>query len=124
MRDAGSVPWEPLPGRGEDGPSPLRDGLQPVVRRLGGPSIAAVDGVFGRWEEIVGERVAAHTRPLSLRDGRLVVGVDDPAWATQVRFLEAEVLTRVAAVLGPGEVSAIEVRVRPPEAPRRARREP
>jgi predicted nucleic acid-binding Zn ribbon protein len=107
------VPWEPLPGGGDDEPSRLREGLQPVVRRLGGPSIAAVDGVFGRWEEIVGARLAGHTRPISLRDGRLVVGVDDPAWATQVRFLEAEVLARVAEVLGPGEVSAIDVRVRP-----------
>jgi predicted nucleic acid-binding Zn ribbon protein len=42
----------------------------------------------------------------------LVVGVDDPAWATQLRFLESELLERLAAEFGPGEVTSIEVRVR------------
>ena len=107
------MPWEPLPGGGNDDPSPVRDALQPVVRRLGGPSVSAVDGVFARWEEVVGTQLAGHTRPLSLRDGRLVIGVDDPAWATQVRYLEADLLARLAAVLGVGEVTAVEVRVRP-----------
>jgi predicted nucleic acid-binding Zn ribbon protein len=123
MRDAGPVPWEPLPGKGDDEPSSLGEGLEPVMRRLGGPSVAAVDGVFGRWDEIVGERLAAHARPVSLRDGRLVVAVDDPAWATQVRYLEAQVLGRVAEVLGAGEVSAIDVRVRPSRAGREGRRD-
>jgi hypothetical protein len=41
-----------------------------------------------------------------------VVEVDDPAWSTQVRFLEAEVLGRLATVVGPGRVVTLEVRVR------------
>jgi hypothetical protein len=108
------VPWEPLPTHenGSD-PEPVADGLDRFVKGLGGPSARTVGGVFGRWTEIVGEQVAAHTRPLSMRDGALQVAVDDPAWAPQLRFLEAEIVRRLAEVVGAGEVTRIEVRVRP-----------
>ncbi len=41
-----------------------------------------------------------------------MVAVADPAWATQLRFLEGELLERIAAATGSDEVRAIEVRVR------------
>jgi len=44
---------------------------------------------------------------------RLVVDVDQPGWATQLRYLETDLLARLAAVAGPGAVRSIEVRVRP-----------
>jgi len=111
------MPWEPLPTR-EDGhdPAPVGEGLDRYVRALGGPSARTVGGVFGRWPEIVGEQVAAHTRPLSMRDGALQVAVDDPAWAPQLRFLEAQILARLSEVLGSVEVTRIDVRVRPSKA--------
>jgi hypothetical protein len=42
-----------------------------------------------------------------------VVAVDEPAWATQLRWLEADLLARLNDVLGPGQVARIEVRVLP-----------
>jgi predicted nucleic acid-binding Zn ribbon protein len=72
-----------------------------------------VGAVFGRWAEIVGEQIAAHTRPLTMRDGALQVAVDDPAWAPELRFLEPQILGRLQEVLGTVEVDRIEVRVRP-----------
>jgi len=39
------------------------------------------------------------------------VEVDEPGWATQLRYLEREILERLAAVGGSG-VERIEVRVR------------
>ena len=93
-----------------DDPIPLSTSLDRVVRSLRGPDRHQVGGVFGRWEEVVGEPVAAHVRPLRL-DGRvLVVEVDDPAWATQVEFLSAQVRERLATVVQV-EIDRIEVRV-------------
>jgi hypothetical protein len=43
----------------------------------------------------------------------LVVAVSDPAWATQLRFLEATLLERLQDELGADTVTVIEVRVRP-----------
>jgi predicted nucleic acid-binding Zn ribbon protein len=67
--------------------------------------------VFSRWEEAVGAGVAAHARPVSLNDGVLVVAVDQPGWATQLRYLSADLLLRLADVAGEGVVRRIEIRV-------------
>jgi hypothetical protein len=50
--------------------------------------------VFGRWAEIVGQDLAAHTRPDSFADGELAVTADSTAWATQVRLLAPVLLRR------------------------------
>ncbi len=77
--------------------------------------MAATGSVFADWEEIVGAQLAGHARPRSLRDGVLVVAVEDPAWATQLRFLEAELVGRISRSTGTDEVRAIRVRVVAPE---------
>ena len=51
---------------------------------------------------MVGDDVAAHARLVSVRDGVLTVAVDDPIWATQLRYLETAVVERATALVGPG----------------------
>jgi predicted nucleic acid-binding Zn ribbon protein len=96
-------------------PIALGDSLGGVVRSLRpdtatAPTAQSLGGVFGRWVEAVGEPVARHVRPVKLDGGRLVVEVDDPAWATQLRFLEATLRARVREVTGV-ELDSIEARV-------------
>lgn len=107
-----AVPWHPLPTARERGPEPMGPTLDRVLRTLGGAPAGVVGALFGRWEEIVGPQLAGHARPVAVQDGVLVVGVDDPAWATQVRFLEVELVRRVGDVTGSTDVSRVEVRVR------------
>ena len=57
--------------------------------------------------------MATHCRPISLRGGVLVIGVDDPAWSTEIRFLEVTLIARLNAELGESAIGSIEVRVRP-----------
>jgi predicted nucleic acid-binding Zn ribbon protein len=82
------------------------------MQHLGGPAADTVTALFSGWSELVGEQLASHTKPLSLRDGTLVVAVDDPAWASQLRWLEGDLTKQLGAALGE-PVKAIEVRVRP-----------
>jgi predicted nucleic acid-binding Zn ribbon protein len=98
----------------DDGLHPLSDSLDTVVRGLHGPGAKATAGVFGRWDEVVGVHVAAHARPVLLDAGRLVVEVDEPGWATQLRYLEADLIERLAAIAGAGAVRTIDLRVRRP----------
>lgn len=96
-------------------PVPLSDSLTGVVRSLRGPEstvpTVAMGGVFGRWNEIVGDAVANHVQPIKLDGDRLVVEVDDPAWATQLRFLEATLRERLLTVTG-ATISHFEIRVK------------
>jgi hypothetical protein len=41
------------------------------------------------------------------------VAVDDPSWATQLRWLEADLVARISAELGPGVVTGLQLLVRP-----------
>jgi len=93
-------------------PVPLAHGIDRIVRSLRGTSASGQVAVMGRWEEAVGEVVAAHARPVALDRGQLVVEVDDPAWATQLRFLERTVMGRLDELVGPGVVTQVVVRVR------------
>jgi len=87
--------------------------LDSVAARLGGGSARGLGALYDRWEDVVGPATAAHARPGALRQGRLVVEVDHPAWATSIAHLEATLLRRAAEIAGPGVVRALEVRVRP-----------
>jgi predicted nucleic acid-binding Zn ribbon protein len=95
-------------------PVPVTETLDGLLRSLrGGAGRAAVGGVFGRWEEAVGQALAVNVRPVRLEHGTLLVEVDDPAWATQVRYLADHIITRLAEVTGVS-VDGVEVRVRRP----------
>jgi predicted nucleic acid-binding Zn ribbon protein len=99
-----------------DDPQRLDQAIGGLLDQQGWQQRAAVGSVFGRWAEIVGPDLAAHTRPDSFADGELAVTADSTAWATQVRLLAPQLVRRLAAELGDGTVRR--VKVRGPEAPR------
>ncbi|NBS30675.1 MAG: DUF721 domain-containing protein [Actinobacteria bacterium] len=88
----------------------LSASLDSVVRSLRGPSRAEVGGIFGRWEEAVGEYVARHARPSRFEDGVLLIDVDEPAWVTEIEFRTEEISSRLRE-MAQVEVAKIEVRV-------------
>ena len=88
----------------------LSASLDSVVRSLRGPSRAEVGGIFGRWEEAVGDYVARHARPSKFEEGLLVIDVDEPAWVTEIEFRTEEISRRLHEVADVN-VSTIEVRV-------------
>ena len=115
------------PARGR----PRREDPQPLLSAIGGlldtrgwQQRAAMGSVFGRWAEIVGQDLAAHTRPDSFADGELAVTADSTAWATQVRLLAPVLLRRLNDELGAGSVRRVKVRGPTPPRQRGAWRVP
>jgi predicted nucleic acid-binding Zn ribbon protein len=100
-----------------DDPQPLSSALDGLLRDQGWRLAAAVGSVFGRWDQLVGPDVAAHTRPERFSDGELLVIADSSAWATQVRLLAATLVRRLNTELGHGTVTRVVVRG--PASPRR-----
>jgi predicted nucleic acid-binding Zn ribbon protein len=112
-RDASpDSPGSRRPGRRprRDDPEPLNAAIDALLDAHGWREAAAVGSVFGRWAEIVGPELAAHTRPDSVADGELTVTADSTAWATQVRLLAAHLVRRLNAELGDGAVRRVRVR--------------
>ena len=92
-------------------PRPISEGIDRLLRSLRGGDRRATVTVFSRWSDLVGSGVAAHVRPLKLDRGTLIVEVDDPAWATQMRFLEEDLLARLRET-GDMSVQRLEMKVR------------
>ena len=105
--------WFPLPEAGGPPARPVADSLDAVARNLGGAGGPALVDLLSRWPAVVGEGLAAHCRPVSLRAGTLTIAADEPAWGAQLRWLEADLLARLDQAVGAGTVTRIAVRVRP-----------
>ncbi|MCK9825157.1 DciA family protein [Nocardioides cavernae] len=90
-------------------PQPLGSAMGRLIAQHGWELDLKVQGVFGRWAELVGDEVAAHCTPESFADGRLVVRTDSTAWATQLKLLTPTVVRRLNEELGHGTVTVIEV---------------
>jgi predicted nucleic acid-binding Zn ribbon protein len=115
-RDPAGQGGRPRRSRRDD-PQPLTTAIRGLIGDQGWQTEAAMGSVFGRWPQIVGADLAAHTRPDRFTEGELVVLADSTAWATQVRLLAGTLVRRLNSELGEGTVT--KVKVRGPEQPRR-----
>ena len=103
--------WEQL--RRRSGPRRLGEALDQVTSGLKAPRAQVLKMVFEAWEELVGSVMAARSSPVRLVEGELVVAVDDPAWATEMRFFSSELIDRINAAAEEEAVTSLTIRVRP-----------
>jgi hypothetical protein len=71
-----------------------------------------VAAVMAAWGGAVGPAIAEHVRPRRLHDGELLVEVDAPVWATQLRYLEDDILRKLGRKVRPGVVKSLRPVVR------------
>lgn len=98
-------------GRHRRDPRSISDSLKAVTAGFGSRG-RAID-LTDRWTEAVGAAIAAHARPERLDAGRLTVIVDDPAWATELRYHTARILDALNANPGVAPISELHLRVQP-----------
>ena len=103
--------------RGNNEPVSLSESLAGVGRELGLPEPSELTAVLEAWPDMVGADIARHAQVRSLRDGVLVVGVDDPAFATQLRYLESTVRDAAATLVGRPAVRSLRIVVQAPGKP-------
>jgi predicted nucleic acid-binding Zn ribbon protein len=95
----------------EEGDVTIGEAARRLLTGRGLGSTVVLGDVISCWDDAVGPQVAAHAQPKAVRAGTLVVEVDDPVWATQLKLLEDGILNRLAASVGPAAVKAVHVRV-------------
>ncbi|MBC3186478.1 DUF721 domain-containing protein [Corynebacterium sp. zg-331] len=71
--------------------------------------------VTGNWPELVGEKIAEHTRVEMLKGSTLFISCDSTAWATNLRMMQREILRAIAAKVGPDGIT--ELKIFGPKAP-------
>lgn len=51
--------------------------------------------ILGSWGEVVGERIAQKSEPISFLAGTLIVNVESPAWANELLFLKKDIIDKI-----------------------------
>lgn len=97
------------PGPDSRDPQLLASVARDLARSRGWSDRVAQGSVFGRWNAVVGEQIAAHATPTGLQDGVLTVSAESTAWATQLRVVQAQLLAKIAAAVGDGVVKSLKI---------------
>ncbi|MDR4478939.1 MAG: DUF721 domain-containing protein [Nitrospira sp.] len=85
--------------------------LTGVAHRLGLESKLFEARLRRHWPDIVGEPIAAHTRPDQIRFKKLCVFVHNSVWLQQLTFLKPVLLEKVNTMAGQTLVSEIVLRI-------------
>ena len=109
-KEVSSAPF----GGGRD-PHDIRDVMDALTSRLGWSSPLAQHELIADWAELVGHETAEHSRPIAIEDGQLTVSCDSTAWATQLRLMRSQLMTRVVTKYP--DAGIISMRFNGPDAP-------
>ena len=91
-------------------PVHLRSVLEQILKDFGTPDINSITSIVDQWEDIVGSELASKISAVAFKGSELIVRVDDPAWASQLTWLESQLLEKIEKILGAEKVSSIRVR--------------
>ncbi len=100
-------PMEENKSTGTRSAEPLRAFVKEVLSRH--PSFAS--NPLGDWKDLVGEPVARHTVPRSLKNGRLVIVARDGVWKHHLEINKEALRERINALWGKLVVREISIRV-------------
>jgi hypothetical protein len=88
-------------------PKPIRSILEKTLEALEIDVPLKSYSIWGAWKEIVGESVALHTQPRSIRNRILFIDVSHPTWIQQLQFLKPTLLEKINSFLGEPHIQDI-----------------
>ncbi|HSS04570.1 MAG TPA: DUF721 domain-containing protein [Solirubrobacterales bacterium] len=90
-------------------PRPATEAFRAALRQAAPKTrLAAVQGV---WTEVVGDRVAAAARPVSERDGAVVIACSDSIWVQELDLMQEQLLEGLRGRLGEDAPRSLRFRV-------------
>ncbi|ARU45163.1 DciA family protein [Corynebacterium silvaticum] len=120
LNDAPATPRRPkTPGKptGPDGRrlrrsydvEPVGSVLSKEIQRRGWRHGIAGGWVHSHWDELVGEKIAAHTKVEILKEKSLFISCNSTAWATNLRMMQRTILQAIAEKVGPDVVAELKI---------------
>lgn len=78
-----------------------------ILRSAGAEDGLHEDQVRATWKELAGDFIAAHTEPLSVKGGNLILRVTQPALRFQLEQMKPMLFKRIREQLGENKVKSI-----------------
>ena len=92
----------------------LGSSVEALLRLQGLASTSVLAHVIAVWPQIVGDRMNAHARPQRIDGSELVIVVDQPAWATELRMQNSRIISALEIELNQPVINRLKVHVRGP----------
>ncbi|PID79439.1 hypothetical protein CSB20_10290 [bacterium DOLZORAL124_64_63] len=106
--------------RGEStGPQPVSSILGDVLKNCGLQERFDERSPLLSWPEIVGAKIAEHSRAVDITDGVLILEADHGVWRQEVSLLVPMIIQKFNALHGVGTVTEIRWRNRPGQSRKR-----
>lgn len=96
-------------------PKTLANTIDSLISSFGWQSKVAEGELFANWKDLVGDRVSENSFPEDLTKNILTVRCKSTAWATQLRLMSGEILSKINERLPDLEVK--ELKFIGPQAP-------
>jgi predicted nucleic acid-binding Zn ribbon protein len=96
-------------------PKTVMSTIDNLIQSFGWQSKIAEGDLFANWKDLVGQQVAENSFPEDLSKGILTVRCKSTAWATQLRLMSNDILTKIEERLP--ELKVKELRFIGPQAP-------
>ncbi len=84
-----------------------QDFISAILRASGAEDGLHEDEVRGAWKELAGDFVAKHSAPLSVKNGQLVLRVNQPAMRFHLEQMKPMLLERIQSRLGKDRIRSI-----------------
>ena|SRR5665213_3009623 len=91
----------------------LKSSVEAVLKYQGLESTSLLAKIAQIWPRIVGERMSSHALPSKIDGKELIVIVDHPAWATELRLMNSKIVKQLENELETPSINRLKVHVRP-----------
>ena len=94
-----------------EGIRPLKDVVKKVIEDLSSTEGFKKKDILKEWPRLVGGKAKRHTKPISIRRGRLVVNVDESSWLYELNLNKENILKKINERFGEAELKEIRFRI-------------
>lgn len=91
--------------------NPLEGVLKNIIGSIGARSQFTQEELAAAWEEAVGKKAAAHSKPKTLKGSRVIVHVDRSGWLYELTVAKKDILKKLSEILKGKKVSDITFRI-------------
>ena len=81
--------------------------ISSILRAAGAQDGLQEDQVRSTWKELAGEFISQHTEPVSVKNGHLVLRVNQPTMKFHLEQMKPMLLKRIQAQLGKHQIKSV-----------------
>lgn len=98
------------PGKDHRDPMLLGEATDKLVKEKNWTVDIAGEKILADWPNLVGREIAEHTKVINIENHVLQVEAISTAWATQLRLIQSQIISKINEKFGDGTIRMMKIR--------------